>query len=149
MELIKTSSFKKDPKWISHRLDISVSEVNIALERLEKVGLIGKGVDDSLELLSPNNRWDGDIFLQTAHRKLQEEFIQKSLDTLFEVNSKEKENSSLTVACSRSLLPQIKDKIKKFKTEIDQLIEDEENREDVYQLNISFFPLTNKEKTNA
>jgi transcriptional regulator with XRE-family HTH domain len=48
LELIQLQSFKTDSRWIAHTLGISVEEVNIAIQRLVRLGL--------LQMKSPH-RW--------------------------------------------------------------------------------------------
>jgi transcriptional regulator with XRE-family HTH domain len=148
LELLKTKRFINDPNWIAQKLQISINEVNLCIHSLKIAKLIKLNKkDNSIKLISANNKWNSDSekILRQLHLQLQETFIKKSLQTLYSTKSSEKENSSLTVACSRKLMPEIKNKINKFKTELDDFIEANGKHDDVYQLNISFFPLTNKQ----
>ena len=48
LELTRLSEFRADSRWIARVLDISVDEVNVALQRLIRLDLLDMAVDRSL-----------------------------------------------------------------------------------------------------
>jgi uncharacterized protein YukE len=56
----------------------------------------------------------------------------------------------LTAGVPKSLIPEIKQKIRKFRKELNEYLDSYEGEsEDVYQVNIQFFPLTRSEEQNV
>lgn len=95
-------------------------------------------------LLNPNNTWTNTEATTSARRHLQRTLIQKSLDAIENVDFGLRENASLTVACSEALVPEIKEKLRAFRAELDGFIAQKSGHDQVYQFVFSFFPLTRK-----
>ena len=144
LELMKTRGFKNDFEWISQRLGIHCSEVQIAFERLERLGYIAHARSrKGWTLLKPDNSWTSRIETSSARKKLQKTLIDKAGSAIELTDFKLRENASLTVAVDPKLLPRIREKMQQFSREIDQMIADHGQETEVYQLVLSLFPLTN------
>ncbi|MDR9825364.1 TIGR02147 family protein, partial [Vibrio sp. FNV 38] len=55
-----------------------------------------------------------------------------------------REFNGLTVSIPSRLLPQVKDKIRAFRTELNELLSRETEPGEVFQFNVQFFPLTQR-----
>ncbi|MBI4040232.1 MAG: TIGR02147 family protein [Deltaproteobacteria bacterium] len=141
-EMTLLKDFKDDPKWISKKLGRAITplEAKESFELLKKLGLLRK----------KGGRWvphhpavrSSDEVPNLAIKKLHESFIQKALEALLTVSLGEREFAGLTIALPKHKLPTIKEKIKAFRRELNEVLSAEKNPEDVYQLNIQFYPLT-------
>ncbi|MES2770305.1 MAG: TIGR02147 family protein [Bdellovibrionota bacterium] len=141
LELIKTKNLKHNPKFVAKRLKITDLEAERALERLERLGFI-EFKKNKYWLRKISNSWLNLSDTSTARRTLQKQMQEKSLEALEDVPFDKREHSSLTVAVDPKLLPEIKKKITEFRRSMDKYIMESGNEKEVYNLNVSFFPLT-------
>ncbi len=142
VELMRTKGFLEDPKWIAKKLGISQTLAHAAVERLERLGWIqitpeGKWID-----CAGHNTTDDPDDKTLAYRKLQKQLLEKALEALDTIPFSQRDQSSMTVAVSARQLPQIKKQIDEFRRSLTESIETNKNRESVYTLLVSFFPLT-------
>ena len=145
-EMVLLPDFKDDPKWISQKLNHAITPAHAreSLKILKRLGLLTR----------KNSKWmpsyravkTSDEVSNIAIKKLHEAFIQKALECLFNTPLEEREFSGLTIALPKSKIPCIKEKIKYFRKELNEILSAEENLEEVYQLNIQFYPLTRRLK---
>ena len=141
-ELVTLKEFEPDSKWIARVLGLSVSEVNIAVERLFRLGLLkrdqtGKWLQGS-ELITTT----GSPFSTIAFRRLQAQVLQMALDALELVGMEWRDQSSVTMAIDSRRLPEVKERIKRFRRSLCATLQQDRERDAVYQLGISFYPLT-------
>lgn len=147
LELMKTDAFKSDAAWIAQRLGIHKTEARAALERLERLDFI-QNKDGEFILKAKNNTWANNEITTAARRTLQKHLTAKASEAVENIPFEFRESGSLTIACSKDLLPDVKKKIQAFRREIDEFIEAHDKPDEVYQLLVSFYPLTKiKNKT--
>ena len=145
LELIRVRGFQPTTAWISKSLGITKSEANIAVERLQRVGLLdiakdGRWIDKTLEGKATNISGD---HTSSASRKLQKQILQMSLRALEEMPSTELRNhTSLTLAINPEDIPLAKEKIKNFRRELAEMLESNKNPTEVYHVNVSLYPVT-------
>ena len=150
IELSKTEGFQFDSQKISHRLGIHVEEVRDAIERLQRLNFI-QVKEGMIKVLSPNTTWTNTTKTSEARKKFQRSLLEKSIDAIDHVPFERRENGSVTVAINTKRLPEFKEKLKEMRKELAAFFQadDEKNLDEVYQLTVSFFPLTkieNKKK---
>ncbi len=141
LELIKTKNFKHKSIFVAQRLKITELESNRALERLERLGFI-ECKKNKYTLKKASNSWLNLSETSSARKTLQKQMQEKSLQALEDVPFDKREHSSLTVAVDPKLLPEIKKKITEFRRSMDKYMMENGNEKEVYNLNVSFFPLT-------
>ncbi|MFL5812300.1 MAG: TIGR02147 family protein [Bdellovibrionia bacterium] len=144
LELTHIQGFKGDPKWIATKLGIKASQVKTAVERLQRLELLS---------ITPRNQWidlsrdnttnvSNDI-TSAALRKLQKQILELSMEALEEIPRAHRDHSSTTLAIEAADLPEIKERIKKFRFELTSFVQRKSVKANsVYQLAVSFFPLT-------
>ncbi len=141
VELIKTKNFKSEPKWIAHRLGISHAEVNEALDRLNRLGIVtvedGKIVSVESEFLITSQ----DI-ASAAIKKHHEQMIGLSITALKDQGIEERDFQGLNFIFDPEKVPAAKKALRKFVDKFN--MEFGRTGEEVYQLNIQFFKLTKK-----
>lgn len=141
MELMKLSSFVPDEDYVAQRLGLHLEVVREALVRLENLGMIRRDANEWV-LLKPNNTWASTSKTNEARRQLQKSLLEKSLTAIEEVSVDRRDHSSLTVAIPVNRLPEFKEKIHKMRRELGDHFQSQGQLDEVYQLTISFFPLT-------
>ncbi len=149
LELTRLDSFQPDSRWIARVLGVSVDEINIALQRLIRLGL--------LEMES-RTRWidrtgDAAVTIEGlanfALQRLAQQARDLALRAMSSPNSGLCDYSATTVAVAAVRLPEVIDRIARFRRELIALLERDQRRDDVYQLEINFFPLTQLSKEHA
>ncbi len=144
LELAKIRKVKLQASVVSAALGIPLMQAQIALETLERVHLLKKMPSgaykiqqtDSTNILDPD-------FTNTAKKKHQRGLLEKSIEALDEVSSAERDHTSVTIAMQKKDLPEAKEMIKSFRRRFDRFLQREGARPDeVYQLQVSFFPLS-------
>lgn len=133
-----------EAKTIASLLNISVLQASLALEVLERLSLLkldakGKYVmtyKNSTNILDPETT-------SSAQKKYQRAILEKSLDALENIDRRKRDHTSMTMAINGKDLPAAKDLIKKFRHDLNAYMQRHEpSMDEVYQLQISFFPLT-------
>lgn len=145
LELIKTESFQSDSTFIASRLSIHKVEAQAALERLERLDFI-EIIDGVIKLKARNNTWANNEMTSVARRNLQKQLAIKASEAIDHISFESRESGSLTIACAKDMIPEVRKKIQNFRRELDEFIEAHDKPDEVYQLVVSFFPLTNIDK---
>ena len=141
--LTDMKDFNPEPSWIALRLRKKVSQTQIekAITDLLALGLIErdgkKGYKQCSGALSTAEDIK-DIAIHSYHKSMIE-LAARSL-TLDKLETRE--FNGVTIPIPKEKLTLIKDKIRAFRKEINELASSYENPDEVYQLNIQFFPLT-------
>ncbi len=146
LELTQVSDFQSDPRWVAKKLNLTVSEVNIAISRLKNLGLIAE-TNGKLTNISGNNTTLNDSkYSSSAARKMQKQILQQALTAVDEVPVTSRNQTSMTMAISTARLPEAIACIKKFRREMSHILEQDSKKDAVYQLSVSLFPITRIDK---
>jgi uncharacterized protein (TIGR02147 family) len=135
--------FKSDYKALGAKLSppITGATAKKAITLLIKLGLI-KRKPDKTYCLTNKVITTGDQCRSIAVKAFQEETIRLAGESLHR-HSREKRNiSTVTITISEKNLGRINDMIKEFRTGLLKYAEAETNPDNVYQLNVQLFPLT-------
>lgn len=137
LELVRLECFRPDCRWIARVLDISVDEVNLALTRLLHLGLLHMvdhqtWLDDSEHARAQFGQLPAAIAAQLLNR-ISRVANSKGIDPIL---------SSSTLAVDRKRIAVVASYLEKVRREIAGLVDTEGARDDVYQLDILFYPLT-------
>lgn len=144
LESLKIQALRKSPAKIAHTLRISLLETNLALRTLERLGLVEnrRGTwlptekNTSLEML-------GSIEISTGRKLLQRKWLELSIGALEAIPFERRSHSSVTMAIDSADLPIAKNLIKKFRRDLNALLQRKKTQpNEVYQLCISFFPIS-------
>lgn len=142
LDLATTRGFRRDPAWIARRLGIGEIEARDALDRLISLGLLveegGRLRKSQARITFPTAR------SEVAVRSFHGQMIQKARDELGRTDAaafRAREISGMTIAVPKRLLPAAQERIRKFQEELAEFLTEEE-ADEVYQLNLQFFPLT-------
>jgi uncharacterized protein (TIGR02147 family) len=141
LELTRLEEFRCDSRWIARVLDISVDEVNLAVQRLIRLGLLDMESADRWVDRSGDARVDlGSLSSGTLERQ-QEQTRRLSAASIRSVPVTLRDHSSITLAINSARLPRAVELIARFRQQLIELLP-EGGSDDVYQLEIALFPVT-------
>jgi plasmid maintenance system antidote protein VapI/predicted transcriptional regulator len=144
MELISVEGFKSEAAWVAQRLGITKSEANIAVERLIRLGLIK---------VAKNGRWLDGVeagalthfkpgITSDAAKKFQSQLLELSRNAVQEVDVTLRNHTSAAFTFNPSDMAKAIQRISEFRRAFADEFQPKKNGQEVYQLQISFFPLT-------
>jgi uncharacterized protein (TIGR02147 family) len=141
LELTRLESFRPDTRWIARVLDLTPDEVNIALQRLMRLGLLR---------MESRERWvdcSGDTsarledFAEAAVRFYTER-ARRLASSAAGAPDALRELSSTTLAVDSSRLPEAIALLQRARAEVIALLERGGTKDDVYQLELGLTPVT-------
>lgn len=144
LELTTLTGFKPEIKWIAKRLGISETEAKLAIERLLRLELIER---KSQTYVKTNQKITTKDKSKTSlfHRKRQKQVLEKSIQSLEQDSIESRNHSSLTFGVNPARVTEAKARIDKFMWEMSEFLMEGE-KENVYELQVSLFPLSRIEE---
>lgn len=146
LEIIYLSDFEPNAEWISKRFKnkIAPEEAEETLQLLIDMGLLkdenGKLIRTQKVLYSGGNI--PSEIIQNYHKQN----IPIGIDSISDVDVTRRHLTAISMSVRDKDIPKLKKKIEEFQDEILDYVQTIESADDVYQLNIQFFPLTKKMK---
>lgn len=141
-ELVTLTDFREDHKWISVRLGISGTEAESAIARLERLDILVRDHKGRLrqgpEMISTTKN----EFTASAFRLMQAQLLELAKKSMTDVPIEFRDQSSMTMAIDDQDLVFVKKQIQVFRRKLCRDLQKRRKRNSVYQLLISFFPLT-------
>lgn len=149
LELTYLDDFKAEAGWISRRLGITKSEANIAVERLFRLDLLVADKAGRWKDSSENGRLTQiQLGLSSdAARKYQRQLLELSKTALQEVPLSQRNHTSAAFCFDTKDLPRAIESIKTFRRQFAEEFQPKDKAREVYQIQISFFPLTKNSQT--
>jgi len=139
--LVGMDSFRRRPEWIAKRLGGGVSplEVKRALGDLLNLGLIE---DRNGKLVQTKGALTTEPQVKSmAIRRYHQQMLRLASASI-DLPAEQRELNGLTVPIPVNRLPEIKEKIRKFRHELNQYLSQFNDATDVYQFNMQLFALT-------
>jgi uncharacterized protein (TIGR02147 family) len=142
LELIRVQGFKTDSRWIAKTLGIGVEEVNVALQRLLRLGILE---------MSGRHRWidqSGDAeftsaaLTEAARNQINQELYELASVATKHIPSQHRVHRQMTVAVDSRRLSRFSKLADEFMNELRSVVSEGDSEDDVYQAEISFFPVT-------
>ncbi|MBN1129448.1 MAG: TIGR02147 family protein [Chitinispirillaceae bacterium] len=145
--LIDMYQFKDDYAWLTRSVmpAITVKQARKSVALLQKLGMIEMGGDGYFHLTSRNITTGNEIIALAAlnFHKEAAHLVERALDTL----PKERRNiTGLTLGISEQTYKRVCDEIRDFRARIINLVQDDQEADQAYQLNFHFFPITDARK---
>lgn len=147
-EMVACNDFVEDPEWIGQHLlpPIQAELVRECIHRLLALGLLSRDEEGVLILGEP-----GEELAFTGHEALQAQgsrnyhtaMLQCAADSIHLVPSHRRHLDALTFGIRREQLPEVRRRINQLLETTLAFCEQETPPEEVYQLHVVFFPLTN------
>lgn len=141
LSLVETSDFRLDFDWMGHRLGIPPAQAEEGFTRLVRLGIV-RQVGGRVELVRSNNA-AGSEAPSSALRESHRQTLVQTIEALDQVDLKERDVTSITMAIDVKKLPKAKQLIREFRLGLAALMESGE-RTEVYNLNIQLVPVTNR-----
>ena len=143
LEMTKLADFQSTAPWIAFRLGskVPVRQVEEAIARLVKLGLL-EWKDDRLvktneRLTTPKDRASESV------REHHKQVLAQAIQAIDEQDIEERFVNSCTMTIDSKRLPEAKELMRRFRTEMAKLMEKSEGDE-TYQMSMQFFRLTKK-----
>lgn len=141
LEMTKVAGFNPAPKAIAKRLGLTVSEVTIALERLQRLGLLEITADGRLIDLAGSTTGVTPDYTEAAKRKYQKQILEKALKAVDDVPIAQRDQSSMLMAVDTTKLDEARMLIRDFRRNLCALLESGEQKDQVMFLSVSLFPV--------
>lgn len=148
LELSRISS-RLNPELVADALGIPALTARLSLEALVRLDLL-ELKNGRYRLIHENstNILDPDL-TSAAQRKYQKSILKKSEEALEAVARVNRDHTSMTMAIRRADVPKAKELLKKFRQEFTALMQAGGKPDEVYQLQLAFFPLTRTEREDS
>ncbi len=148
-ELVVRSDFQDDPAWIATALlpSITTKQAADALETLAELGLLQRNEDGRLvqsSSLLTTGAEARSIHIARYHRTMME----RATQSLELVASSERDISSLTLCLGPDGIARMKERIQRFRRELLEISDLEQDPEQVVQINFQLFPLSQRRTSN-
>jgi uncharacterized protein (TIGR02147 family) len=141
LSLMETSDFRPDCVWIARRLRRTPEEINAALARMERTGMIARRQDGAIVRLNGPGFKTSDGVRSEAIRKAQRAIMDNSSRCLWTVPVEQRDMTSMIVAIDPKKIPEAKELIAEFRRKLSAMLETGE-RTEVYSIGIQLCPLT-------
>jgi len=143
IEMTRLDDFKLDHEWISNRLGIPAPVAWDALQRLVRLGLLvqenGTVTTNALHYETADKKRTS-----LAHRNHQRQLLEKSIECLETVPFDRRIHSSICFAIDPSRVPEAKQLCEEFLDRMSDLLEKNTAKIEVYQFQVSLFPMTSR-----
>jgi uncharacterized protein (TIGR02147 family) len=146
LELIAVDGFKTDSRWIAKALGIGVDDVNIAIQRLLRLGLLEMQARDRWIDKSGDAEFHSAALSEAACNQMSQDLHELAISAIQTVPSQHRVHRQLVVAIASAKIPRLKMLADEFLSEVRELVAEGGTKDDVYQLEISFFPITTLRK---
>jgi uncharacterized protein (TIGR02147 family) len=145
-EMIRLNEFFEDANWISKNFLFKVTpkEAERALKLLVEVGLFSRSPNGQLTIQTGSYSTQND-FAAEATKRFHEASLENAKLAVRNIDVNEREFVSTTFAMKQKNIPEAKQLIRDFKVKFEELLE-EDGADEVYQLQIQFYPLTKTKK---
>lgn len=146
-ELVVSADFDGTPEWIAGRISPPITSAQAAksIELLVRLGFIERTESGKWKQASTIISTGPEVTSIVVHR-YHKELLDLSKSVMDRLSMKERDVSSLTLGVKRERLPEIMAKIREFRQEILKMVSMDTEPEEVAQLNIQFYPVTNVKK---
>lgn len=143
VSLVRLKDFKSDTDWIARRLGITVSEAQAALERLERLELIGR--ENGKYFAAHDYVSSPDGVSSDAIRKFHRQMLEKAQIALALQPVEERDFTALQIPIPSSKLDEARKMIRAFREKFRDTMIVPGECDKVYNLSIQFFNLTQGE----
>ena len=148
LSLIETKDFKANIKWISKRLNITETEVKLALDRLERLDLIKCNLKKTKISLTGGPLITSDDISNQAVKRSHYEDLKFAEVVLDNVNVVDRDFTAVTIAIDSKKIPKAKKMIREFQDRLSQFLESGD-KDEVYKMTFYLYPLTNIEHSES
>jgi uncharacterized protein (TIGR02147 family) len=145
LELTQVEGFRSDSRWIAKQLGLGVSQIEEAISRLVRCGLLHIAKDGSLEA-RPEIFNTFSETPSTAIRRFHRQVLSMAIESTIEDDVAEREHASTILAIPKSQLHVFREKMNRFVLDFWKSIE-HEPKNALYGLTIQLFPIRDRRRT--
>ena len=141
-EIVALPGFKEDPHWIAKNIVPAISplEARRAVEGLLKLGLLIR--DDRGKLIqAESNITTPDEVSSTYVGNWHKEYLKRAAESIDSVPRERRDISAVYFTFSNENLRVLKDLFHKFRRDVLEIADQQENKNAVYQMNMQLFPI--------
>jgi uncharacterized protein (TIGR02147 family) len=149
LELIQVQGFKTDSRWIANTLGIAVEDVNVTLQRLLRLGLLEMSGRDRWIDKSGDAEFHSSVLTEAASNQMNQEIHELAVYAIKRVSSQHRVHRQMVLAVDSTGLPRLKMLANEFMKELRALVSEGDTKDDVYQVEISLFPVTTLKRTRG
>jgi uncharacterized protein (TIGR02147 family) len=142
LELTHTRGFQTDSRWIARRLGISVDEVNVAIQRLLRLGLLELSTRTAWTDKSGDAEFQSPTLTSAAGRRVNHEIHELACEAVTRTPADRQVHSHMMIAIDSSQLPQLQKAANEFMRKVRRLLATSDEKDEVYQIQVSMFALT-------
>jgi uncharacterized protein (TIGR02147 family) len=143
LSLLELPESRLEARWVAERLNLGQAQAKLAIERLKRLGLVEKrGArwrQSDQPLRVPNS------VSTPATRKFHRQLLEKAAESLENDPAESRDFTSMTFALDPRHIPLAKGRIRAFRRELTQELEELGAPKAVYQLTVQLFPVTRAE----
>jgi uncharacterized protein (TIGR02147 family) len=149
LELTRLSTFRPDTRWIARVLGVTTDEISVALQRLIRIGMLEMRAADRWIDLSGHTSAGLAGFTRLTAQRLAERVSRLASEAASSGDARPSDHSSTTIAVHAARMREAIQLIARFRSELVDLLEQDAERDDVYQLELHLFPLTQLQESEA
>lgn len=142
---LEVNSGKSDASKIAKQLQpaISTSDAKKAILLLKDLGMVKRLPSERLQISDVHLTVSG-VEKSKAVRKFQKQVMNLAIDSIDEIDVEQRDVSTLTMAMDDECFDEIREMARNFRRQVQKRVEKSNYPTRVYQLNTSFFPVTEK-----
>ncbi len=145
LSLLDIPSAEFDRNWIARKLNITVTEAKLAMDRLQRLGLVEQKNGVWKQSVAPI-RTDN-VITTAATRQFHKQLLQKAVTSLEHDPFEKRVFASMTMSVNKKCVPYARKRIDELRDQLTQELEAmSPTTTDVYELLVQFFPLTQEDK---
>jgi uncharacterized protein (TIGR02147 family) len=149
LELIQIQGFKTDSRWIANTLGIAAEDVKIALQRLLRLGLLEMSGRAHWKDKSGDAEFQTAALTETARNQINQEVHHLAVEAINRIPSSYRSHHQMILALDSKTLPRLRALAEEFMKDLRSLVSESATSDDVYEVEISFFPVTTLKKTRG
>jgi uncharacterized protein (TIGR02147 family) len=142
LELTHIRGFKADSRWIAKTLGISVADVNIALQRLLRLGLLQLSGPDKWSDTSRDAEFHSASLTDNATNHVEHAVHELAIHAIKRTAGENRVHRQIIMSFSTSQLARLAELADGLMDQVRTLRRESEPQDDVFQVEISAFPLT-------
>lgn len=143
LELLKVKNFRHDTKWIARRLGVQVIQIELAIDRLTRVGLLK--IEDGRFVATQSKGWVPGGVPSSSIRKFHKQVLEKALVAMETQAVDERFFSTRLMTLNRSDLPKAFEMITDFQKRFCVDNEVDEGKELLYCISMQLFKIVEEE----
>lgn len=141
LEILTLKDFDPTETNIGAKLGFTRQETSELLRALKDHGFITEE-KGKFRVLGQYISWTNNLVTSETRRLLQQKIVEKSLESLKTISFEHRDHSSVTLALNKRLMPKYKEILSRFRKQLIELLQANDEFDEVYQLSIALFPLT-------